>query len=239
MSWTRRSWTRRAFCGLFLLLGMSAALCTGSMVNASARKMSQRSGGSGGANLSFVLSGIGGAEVCTKRRPDVVSHTRTTHDVEGGSDEYNKKNLPVLYSSRRTVVVCFVCCCCLIASLIGIGMAMTITFPDAPLALLRAPPHARNESVTERAKIGLWDSQRAITKLQLQVAVSLALGVRSLDDDIHVTERESHFFTVVVDHTDNEEVSFMKGPRFLNLLNNHLSPFGGVCVVSNDVVKLV
>jgi len=205
--------------------------------------MSQRSGCGGGANLSFVLSGIGGAEVCTKRRPDVVLHTGagTMPDVEscGSVESDKKKNLPVLHSSRRTIVVCFACCCCMIASLVGIGMAFTITFPDTPIALLRAPPHSRNESITDRASIGLWDSQRAITKLQLQVAVSLALGVRSLDDDIHVQEKESHFFAVVVDHTDEEELSFMKGPRFLNLLNNHLAPFGGVCVVSNEVVKLV
>jgi len=190
--------------------------------------MSQR----GGANLSFVLSGIG-ADVCTKRRAE-----NLRYDVEEGGLE-RKKDLPVLKSSRKTTAVCILCCLCLLGSVACATAITTINLLDTPLAIMRTPPHSRNESVTDSAQIGLWDSQRAITKLQLQVAVSLALGVRSLDDDIHVRERESHFFTVVVDHTDTDELSFMKSSRFLNLLNVHLAPFGGLCVVSNDVVKVI
>ena len=111
-------------------------------------------------------------------------------------------------------------------------------YTDSPIAILRAPPHARNESITDRARIGLWDSQRSITKLQLQVAVSLALGVRALDDDIHIVENDQHFFTVEVDHTDADEIEFMRSHRFLTLLNTNLAPFGGVCVVSNEVVRM-
>lgn len=222
----------------------------------SKQRMSQRTG----ASLSFVLGNLQSqsTDACTKRRTDQHAchgaSTLPTTDPEAGAaaprvitftedDHEQEKRLhhlppPLLQTSRRTMVFCISCCCCIATSLIIVATMTIIGYSDSPIAMLRAPPHSRNASIVDRARIGLWDSQRAITKLQLQVAVSLALGVRALDDDIHIVENDQHFFTVNIDHTDTDEIEFMRGHRFLALLNTNLAPFGGLCVVSNEVVRL-
>jgi len=91
---------------------------------------------------------------------------------------------------------------------------------------------ARDDSIRDFVLFGVWDSRVSITPLQLQVAVSMALGVRASDDDVHVTADEESFFQVRVDHATIEEVEYIGSSGFFSRLNTHMSHYGGVGVLS-------
>jgi hypothetical protein len=91
---------------------------------------------------------------------------------------------------------------------------------------------ARDDSVSDYVLFGVWDSHVAITPLQLQVAVSMALGVRAADDDVHVVADEQSFFEVRVEHATAEECDYIASPNFLVKLNLQLTHYGGSAVLS-------
>ena len=92
---------------------------------------------------------------------------------------------------------------------------------------------ARDGTIKDTLKFGIWDSQRTVTPLQLQVAISMALGVRAEDDDVDVRVDENYFFEVVVRHATIEEVEYSASDTFLSKLNVHLSHYGGNAVLSH------
>jgi len=96
----------------------------------------------------------------------------------------------------------------------------------------------RDTTIKDRLEFGLWDSRQRVTKLQLQVAVSLALGVRADDDDVSVELKENHFFDVEVQHATAEEEDFVSSIEFLQRLNMHVGVYDGQMVVSKPA-KLV
>lgn len=91
---------------------------------------------------------------------------------------------------------------------------------------------ARDSTIRDTAEFGIWDSRRVVTPLQLQVVVSMALGVRAADDDVHVTAEDNFFYVVSVQHATVEEVEFIGSTGFINRLNTHLEPYGGLAVIS-------
>ena len=93
---------------------------------------------------------------------------------------------------------------------------------------------ARDPTVRATAVFGIWDSHHSITTLQLQVSVSVALGVRADDDDVVVDAGESSFFVITVKHATLEEVDYLNGDVFLMRLNTQLESFGGVAVLSRQ-----
>jgi len=90
----------------------------------------------------------------------------------------------------------------------------------------------RDESIHEYVTFGIWDSHRSITKLQLQVCVSVALGVRASDGDVSVEAEDNFFFRVAVDHATVEEVEYISSVKFFDRLNSQLLFYGGLSVLS-------
>ena len=90
----------------------------------------------------------------------------------------------------------------------------------------------RDESIRDYVQFGIWDSHVSVTPLQLQVAVSMALGVRASDDDVHVKADEDSFFEVRVEHATLEEAEYVASQSFLVKLNIQLIPYGGNGVLS-------
>jgi len=90
----------------------------------------------------------------------------------------------------------------------------------------------RDNSIPDFVSFGVWDSRVSITPLQLQVVVSMALGVRASDDDVHVYADDESFFDVRVDHANAEEIEYIASPAFLTRLNTHMAPYGGIGVLS-------
>lgn len=91
---------------------------------------------------------------------------------------------------------------------------------------------ARDETIRDKVFFGVWDSRRAVTQLQLQVSVSMALGVRASDGDIRIDAEDNYFFEVEVDHATVEEVEYIASPKFVDRLNAQLNYYGGVGVLS-------
>ena len=91
---------------------------------------------------------------------------------------------------------------------------------------------ARDSTIKDQLVFGVWDSRHSITKLQLQVAISMALGVRADDGDVEVAADESFFFNVRVEHATVEEVDFVASDAFVDRLNVQLAHYGGAGVVS-------
>ena len=170
--------------------------------------------------------------------------TRQDDDVD------SKKDLPRLPggNSRLCCVlgVCiFVCFCLTPASLIGIAYLLA---PDIVLGLLpaslRTDPVAqanaraavkRDDSIKDSIIFGIWDSKQSITPLQLQVAISMTLGVRVEDEDVTVKPQQNrHFFEVKVEHATQEELVHIESEMFLASLNVHLVQFGGNSVITHS-----
>ena len=93
---------------------------------------------------------------------------------------------------------------------------------------------ARDPTVRTVVSFGVWDSKGAITPLQLQVSVSVALGVRADDDDVHVVAGEAHFFTICVQHATLEETDFLNTEAFMDRLNVQLQNYGGFGILSRQ-----
>jgi hypothetical protein len=92
---------------------------------------------------------------------------------------------------------------------------------------------ARDGTIKDTLVFGVWDSQRLVTPLQLQVAISMALGVRAEDDDVNVRADENYFFEVIVQHATIEEVEYSGSDAFLSKLTAHLVHYGGNAVLSH------
>jgi hypothetical protein len=134
-------------------------------------------------------------------------------------------------------------CCWILLSLWGVFMIFVIAsfcfqmqihrilFPAFDDALERRL--ARDESIKDVLSFGIWDSERQLTKLQLQVALSMALGVRAEDDDISVESEENYFFLVKVEHATIEEMEFVGSEAFVARLNTQLEHFNGNAVLSH------
>ena len=97
---------------------------------------------------------------------------------------------------------------------------------------------ARDGSIRAAVRFGIWDSKAAITPLQLQVSISVALGVRADDDDIDVREESNHFFVIVVQHATVEESEYIGSSQFLAQLNEQLENYGGSAVLSRPPALL-
>jgi hypothetical protein len=91
---------------------------------------------------------------------------------------------------------------------------------------------ARDSSIKDRVEFGIWDSRRSITPMQLQVSVSMALGVRAEDDDINIKIEDNSFFEITVQHATQEEVDYISTETFIDKLNGQLSYYGGLGVLS-------
>jgi len=90
----------------------------------------------------------------------------------------------------------------------------------------------RDQSVDAHLEFGLWESIGEVTALQLQVSVSMALGVRANDNDVKIVEKPNHFFDLVVDHATTEELDFVESGAFLEHLNGQLTVYNGRAVMS-------
>jgi len=97
---------------------------------------------------------------------------------------------------------------------------------------------ARDSSIRATARFGVWDSKATITPLQLQVCVSVALGVRADDDDVDVREESNHFFVISVQHATVEESEYIGSSQFLASLNIQLENYGGSAVLSRPPALL-
>ena len=91
---------------------------------------------------------------------------------------------------------------------------------------------ARDETILDRVVFGIWDSRRAVTPMQLQVSVSMALGVRADDGDIQIKIEDNCFYEIFVEHATNEEVDYISTELFLTRLNHQLSYYDGFAVLS-------
>lgn len=211
--------------------------------------------------VSYVMSNlqrepIGTAEdatTATRRRSMTASDAKVANvlDVEGAEpdadvndghyppshqfvDAATLSNPPILKPRRS-------CCCTLIgvwvlfvmctAAIIGVQIYHThLREVDERRAFERRV--ARDDSILDRLEFGIWDSMGMLTKLQLQVAVSLALGARADDGDVHVMEQENAFYSILIDHATIEECDFVNSDAFATELNVHTRHYDGKCVLS-------
>ena len=204
-----------------------------------------------GDRVSFILSGLSreqqqnarrrttGNEELDARSAAAVAGACST-DVE--SFDYddadtttpvhaNRESLPKLKNRRA---------CCTTLVFLWTMCATAILFVQlANLRLFHASEDdaferrlVRDESIHEYVAFGIWDSHRSITKLQLQVCVSVALGVRASDGDVTVEAEDNYFFRVAVDHATIEEVEYISSVKFFDRLNAQLLFYGGLSVLS-------
>ena len=156
-------------------------------------------------------------------------------DVEAANDaDEVKREAPPKLRSRRTF-----------CTLLGLWTVFTICF--AVVFLFQALSSrldsasvdealerrlARDSSIKDKVTFGVWDSRTSITQLQLQVAISMALGVRADYCDITSHVEDNHFFEIEVDHATVEEVEYIASSGFLERLNVHMAQFNGLGVLS-------
>ena len=202
--------------------------------------------------ISFVLSSLSREQQQTRRRtPADDFATRSAAAVAGAcsdiesaandddADSKNthvdaKRSTPPKLKPRR------LCCTVLVAvwTLFTISVSgMTLfnltsgRFFDAEVSAVERRI-ARDSSIKDRLEFGIWDSKRSITPMQLQVSVSMALGVRAEDDDINIKIEDNSFFEITVQHATQEEVDYIATDTFIDKLNGQLSYYGGVGVLS-------
>ena len=137
------------------------------------------------------------------------------------------------------------CCCLLTIILMWTSFSTLLLFATLlninDLAYFRSSEEAvtgrrisRDSNIRDFVLFGIWDSKVAITPLQLQVAVSVALGVRADDDDVYVKSDDESFFVVRVEHATDEETEYIASNGFLEKLNRQLTFYGGLGVVSRQ-----
>lgn len=191
--------------------------------------------------VSFVLSNIE-RDQC-QRRPVQDVESRSAAAVagslghfDGGTHVDASNEPPPKLQPRRTACSIMMVLWCLLSVIVVVGLVLQATLlhrGDEEESKL-ARRLARDPSVTTSASFGIWDSKGVITPLQLQVSVSVALGVRSEDEDVRVVAGEAHFFTISVQHATLEEVDFANTDVFLDRLNTQLENYGGVGVLSRQ-----
>ena len=201
--------------------------------------------------ISFVLSSLSREQQQTRRRtPADDFATRSAAAVAGACSDIEsaandddasknthvdaKRSTPPKLKPRR------LCCTVLVAmwTLLTISVScMTLLnmtngrFFDAddPAVERRI---ARDSSIKDRVEFGIWDSKRSVTPMQLQVSVSMALGVRAEDDDINIKIEDNSFFEITVQHATHEESDYISTETFIDKLNGQLSYYGGLGVLS-------
>ena len=209
-----------------------------------------------GDRVSFTLSGLSREQQNTRRRTtgedfatrSVAAVAGACADVEApGYDEEDggafadtrvdaKRETPPRLKGRRTfcttiVTVWTICTVCVAAGLM-LQLLSYRLFDQSDSDQDFERRLARDDTIRDRVCFGVWDSHRAVTQLQLQVSVSMALGVRASDGDIRVEAEDNYFFEVEVDHATVEEVEYIASPKFVERLNSQLSYYGGTGVLS-------
>ena len=202
-----------------------------------------------GERVSFILSGLNREQPSARRRGGVaeddvrsaaaVAGACTHEELEAPTyDETRvvaKQYPPPILKARRSVCTTMLILWTIVTTIVALTVVvqtialrpMDTTYTDDLERRL-----ARDPSIKDKVNFGLWDSHGIITKLQLQVATSMALGVRADDGDIDVVEKENFFFEITVDHATVEEVEFIASPAFIARLNQQMSFFGGFPVLS-------
>lgn len=193
--------------------------------------------------ISFVLSNLSREDQRTRRRATPEEYTSAaavagasscTEEVDIESTRVDaKRSVPKLKTSRT-------CCTTLVGlwtffTLLGSGSMIfqvmsTRLFENSDPVIERRI--ARDETILDRVVFGIWDSRRAVTPMQLQVSVSMALGVRADDGDIQIKIEDNCFYEIFVEHATNEEVDYISTELFLTRLNHQLSYYDGFAVLS-------
>lgn len=210
---------------------------------------------------SFTLRDISSSDSARKRAAasgaTVIDEFSSVSDVMAQNDDQqyidnddNKKDLPKLPggTSKLCYVLscCVFMCCCLVPAILV--WSLYSFFPETIMPFLpflardvdgildaNARAVRRDETIRDAVELGLWDSQQRATPLQLQVALSQALGVRAEDEDVHVTTQQNlHFFEIRIDHGTQEECVYIDSVAFLTSLNTHLAQFSATAVVTHS-----
>lgn len=156
-------------------------------------------------------------------------------DVEAadGAEEVKREGPPKLKSRRAfcsllTLWTVFTVCFAAVFLVQALSARLETVSVDEALERRLA----RDSTIKDKVAFGVWDSRTSITQLQLQVAISMALGVRADDGDITIHVEDNSFFEIEVDHATIEEVEYISSSTFLERLNFHMSQFGGLGVLS-------
>ena len=163
-------------------------------------------------------------QALTQRRKD---------DDEIRVDVYDE---PPKLQQRRSFGCCF--CCFVLAvgvSLLLIGVHH-LNLENAAERRVFEQRVMRDGSLTDTLHFGIWERSSKMTRLQLQVALSIALSVRAEDEDVHVKQLQNSFFQVVVDHATREERDLVNSESFFETLNQEAALFGGECVLSERAI---
>lgn len=145
-----------------------------------------------------------------------------------------KRSAPPKLKTRRT--------CCMMLVMVwtictfSLSCVMLFQVTSSRLADVSDPATerriARDPTIKDRVAFGIWDSKRSVTPMQLQVSVSMALGVRADDDDITVNVEDNSFYEITVNHATSEEADYIATDAFMQKLNGQLSYYGGGGVLS-------
>jgi hypothetical protein len=210
-----------------------------------------------GDRVSFTLSGLSREQQNTRRRTtgeDVATRSAAAvagacADVEApGYEEEDgggvfvdtrvdaKREAPPRLKGRRTfcttIVTLWTICTLCVATGVVLNLLSSRFFDKSDSDKDFERRLARDETIRDKVFFGVWDSQRAVTQLQLQVSVSMALGVRAEDGDIKVEGKDNYFFEIEVHHATVEEVEYISSLQFVERLNSQLSYYGGIGVLS-------
>jgi hypothetical protein len=196
----------------------------------------------------LVTAGVDGTDVVfmTDRELDSASQA---HALEGDAASAMECAVPIEKSTALPPKLKPRRGCCftiiglwMIVSICGVslvGMQMyKIHSRDVNEAIAFERRVTRDETISDALVFGTWDSMGKLTPLQLQVSISIALGVRADDWDVHVSQQDNSFFVVRVEHATSEEVDFVNSDAFIADLNKHTLHYGGKCVLSQRA-KLV
>jgi hypothetical protein len=206
--------------------------------------------------ISFVLSGLSREQQNTRRRTtpaedfaarsaaavagacaDLDVESSGGYEDDGGRATHvdaKRDNPPKLKGKRTfcTTLVALWTACTTAVALLLVLQTFNSKFWESDVDQAIERRLARDDTIKDRVLFGVWDSRQSITPLQLQVAVSMALGVRASDGDIRVEADENSFFEISVDHATVEEVEYIAGAAFMERLNTQMAHYGGSGVLS-------
>jgi hypothetical protein len=157
---------------------------------------------------------------------------------------------PALPSRRGPSCVCSLACIAAIGCTLFLAcVSMELTYVNLDLgggaatALQRRREYAKHMRIQQNklgtaappVHVGLWDEHGAMTPLQLNVALSLALGVD--EQSVKVTNKGAHFFDVTILGEGEWLLDTLNsGPEgsFFKVLNAQAMVFGAKLVMSNE-----
>lgn len=194
--------------------------------------------------ISFVLSNLSREDKRTRRRatPEefasaaaVAGACTESDDIEVANDTRvdAKRKLPKLRPNR---MFC--------STLVGMWTFFTLLGSGSLIFQLKSNRFfetkdpvverriTRDETIVDRLVFGIWDSKHSSTPMQLQVSVSMALGVRANDGDIEIKVEDNFFYEIYIEHATSEEVDYISTDTFLTRLNQQLSYYEGFAVLS-------